>query len=172
MTETQAGTASNKPEEVSLRDVLKPANLIVALIASVLLILLGWYIFVLQPALSQKDSIEMRPVNSREPFSYMPFSEELKIKSGVETRITEEDVARSNAAFDNKDQAVADQNGSERSNTVKSARSNHHAKRDARAVVREDESSSKMEKFKSFFKPTDKPSCTQAQIALNQCPSN
>lgn len=86
------------PDEVMLKDVLKPSNLIIALIVSVLFILLGWYLLVLKPALSESFPMDIRL--TKKPFSITQFSQELKYKTEVETQLTSDHVEPSNEAFE------------------------------------------------------------------------
>ena len=100
MPEPQFSTASGevKPDEVMLTDVLKPTNLIIALIASVLFILLGWYLLVLKPALSESFPIDIRP--TKKPSSNTPFSQELTLQTKVETKLINDVYVGSNAALE------------------------------------------------------------------------
>jgi hypothetical protein len=175
MPEAQFNTSSGKgkPDEVMLKDVLKPSNLIIALIASVLFILLGWYIFILKPALNESNPMDIRP--TKEPFSNTPFNQELKFKSGVETQLTDADIERSNAAFTDKPADVQHKRSARRSES-----STANSDRKVERTAQRDSDGNATQKVKtaaanfkeSFLTPAAKPTCTQAQIAMNQCQSN
>lgn len=56
----KAPPENEKAEQgVMLKDILKPSNLIIALVASVLLILMGWYVFILKPAFSESNPLDI-----------------------------------------------------------------------------------------------------------------
>ncbi len=131
MPEVQSSDASDKvkPDEVVLKDVLKPSSLIIALTAIVLLILYCWYLFVLKPALNESNSMDVRL--TYKPVSNTHVSQELKSNTRVETQITDDDLEPSNEAFKNEEKEVVKLiNPSQRSkstqrNTIrKSAKSN------------------------------------------------
>lgn len=128
--QSSAASGKDKPEEVMLKDVLKLSSLIVALTAGVLLILSVWYLFVLKPALSQSNPVDIR-LTEKLP-SDMPVSQELEFKTEVETQLTSEDVEPSNEVFGNNEKSVAAQrnnttrrtHSTQRHISIKSAKSN------------------------------------------------
>lgn len=115
--QSSAASGKDKPEEVMLKDVLKLSSLIVALTAGVLLILSVWYLFVLKPALSQSNQVDIR-LTEKLP-SDTPVSQELEFKTEVETQLTSEDVEPSNEVFGNDEKSETEQ----RNNTTRRAHS-------------------------------------------------
>lgn len=95
--ESNAASKKGNPDEVTLKDVLKPSILLIALAASVLLISFCWYLFVLKPALIEGNPLDIRL--TKEPLSDTPPSQELKSKPEVETQLTSNDVEPSNEAL-------------------------------------------------------------------------
>jgi hypothetical protein len=180
-------------------DVLKPSNLIIALIACVLLILLGWYLFVLKPALHESNPIDLKV--TKEPFSHTPFSPELKFKSGVETHFTNAEIEQPKTAFENERVPEATPlntpqrvNASHRPSIKKAvvtrqainkkAHASHRAdcpclREEQQAKAENEEAFDNKHRIKtaalvfkeSFLTPATKPSCSQVQIAMNQCPN-
>lgn len=96
--EIQSSSISDKDksDKVILKDVLKPNSLIIALIACVLFILLGWYVFILEPALRGNNPLDIRLI--KKPSSKTAFSPELKYKTKAATQSTDDEFERSNAA--------------------------------------------------------------------------
>lgn len=57
-TATDSSTSDSAiKDEIQLADLLKPSTLIIALATLVLLILFGWYVYVLKPALNENESM-------------------------------------------------------------------------------------------------------------------
>lgn len=129
--QSSAASGKDKPEEVMLKDVLKLSSLIVALTAGVLLILSVWYLFVLKPALSQSNPVDIR-LTEKLP-SDMPVSQELKFKTEVETQLTSEDVEPSNEVFGNNEKSEAAQRNNTTRRTYSTQR--HISKKSAKSNI-------------------------------------
>jgi hypothetical protein len=85
-----AATGKSKPDGVVLKDVLRPSNLIIAMSASVLFILLGWYFLILKPALDANNPMDIRL--TKKPFSNTPFPEALTLEPEAETQLPNTDI--------------------------------------------------------------------------------
>jgi hypothetical protein len=80
-----AATGKSKSEGALLKDVLKPSNLIIAMAASVLFILFGWYFLILKPALDANNPMDIRL--TKKPFSNMPLPQALTLKPEAESQL-------------------------------------------------------------------------------------
>jgi hypothetical protein len=158
-----------------LRDILKPSNLIIALVASVLLILMGWYMFILKPAFNESNPIDMHLTEpNKQPSSF----EEMTVNSGSEKVIT---TAPSGDSVSKKPSAKEPQAAVVKKKVANSERRDVQPKHEASSENNtpnnevsdtQKSGSNTVEALKALFPPVAKPSCTQAQIAMHQCQQN
>jgi hypothetical protein len=85
-----AEAGKSKPDEVLLKDVLRPSNLIIAMAASVLFISFGWYFLVLKPALDANNPMDIRL--TKKTFSNTPFPQALTLEPEAETQLPNTDI--------------------------------------------------------------------------------
>lgn len=139
-------------DEIQLADVLKPSTLITALVALVLFILLGWYFYVLKPALNDNESMIhfMERVNN-EPAALAHTSNNTSAsQAGSETN----QAVKTNKVDSTVSGIAQDSENKTASLKVHNTRRNTHShKSSARQIT----------------SSANKSKCTQAQIALQQC---
>lgn len=173
--------AEKAEDGVMLKDILKPSNLIIALVASVLLILLGWYVFILKPAFSESNPLDITYTKPSKSISsnasglnYVadnpaagkvivtsPARDGLSISS-TEAATKKPEVVTVKRKAANSDKRATDQR-------VAASQSSQASGKVAKTQKGE---LSGVERFKSLFPPVTKPTCTQVQIAMNQCQQN
>jgi class 3 adenylate cyclase len=176
MPESAFSNPQNEPAEAGmLKDILKPSHLIIALVASVLLILMGWYVLILKPALSESNPMEISiPEPSKQSSSYLPSIDEEANKKVVITSSSDLAPLPSNKASANEQQVVPVKkkvvNSEKRQQ--KQASSTQAKVANEEAPKKQEGEKSAVEKLKTFFPPAAQPTCTQAQIAMNQCQKN
>jgi class 3 adenylate cyclase len=175
MPESAFSNPENEPAEAGLlKDILKPSHLIIALVASVLLILMGWYVLILKPALSESNPMEISiPEPSKQSSSYLPSTDEEANKKVVITSSGDLAPKASNKV------SVKEQKDPVKKKVVNSEKRQQKQASSTQANVANEEAPKKqegeksaVEKLKTFFPPAAQPTCTQAQIAMNQCQKN
>lgn len=73
MPEGLFSTPENETEAAGmLKSILKPSHLVIVLIVFVLSILVGWYVFILKPALTESNYIDIPLEPSKQSSSYVP----------------------------------------------------------------------------------------------------
>lgn len=168
MPEAQSAAPRGKPEEeVMLKDILKPSNLIIGLIASVLLILLGWYAFILKPALSE-NSAEMRftaPVN--QPLNNRDST--VNSAQAIGNQPAGNDLSRVDSGANQSQQTSADIRSESAEKKRSEAKKVAAKANNKTASNAESKNSSAAESFKKYFPPAKESTCTQAQLAMSQC---
>ena len=178
MPEAQLGANANKADEaVMLKDILKPSNLIIALVASVLLILMGWYIFILKPVLNEASPADMRFTVPPKAMPDAPLPDNLKYKPEAKETTESASSPTTAAAVKNSGQKSVHEKKSTRQTQTQpkqyqTKRAESKSAQTNTAESTENADKSAAAKFKELFPPVAKPTCTQAQIAMNQCQQN
>lgn len=207
-------SGNDQSRKVMIKDVLKPAILIIALTISVVFILLVWYFSILKPALIEGISIDIS-LTKKLP-SNTPLSQELKPHTEVKTSLNDDHLEPLREELkEEKSEAVQHDNPTQRphpnrrSNSVKSVKShiarikkeptiqsqdsllpdNHEMDNKKTEVSvesirtegnieknKDEDAVQKIKSFadklkESFLIPATQPTCTQVQIAMNQCPN-
>ena len=158
----KAAKGSAAKDEIQLADILKPSTLIIALVTFVLIILLGWYVYVLKPALYENESmIHFMDTHHQDNI------EQINLEKNTIKNINEKNLQpapesslatlSANEPSDTIEKNKIEQN-KPTNKTVKSIKhkSHQHALKSAGTAQKTSRSG-------------NSPKCTQAQIALHQC---
>ena len=153
-TETSAGKSSignTEKADIQLADILKPSTLIIALIVLVLTVVLGWYIYVLKPALSENESM----------VHFMEFHQGNDQQANldqveVSTKNTMKNVGQTNSQSISKTKATENKAAKNKTAISQLHKTPQHTSKSTLAT----------HKSSSAENPSK---CTQAQIALHQC---
>ncbi|MBA3696049.1 MAG: hypothetical protein H0W85_04650 [Methylotenera sp.] len=162
----KATTDAATKDKIQLADILKPSTLIVALVTLVLLILLGWYIYVLKPALNENESMihfmesayQQKNINTIAKYATKKNVEEKAILPAP--NVSQPIPLNVGEASSSLEMNMITGNQITKTQTAKSKKH-------------------KTRKHKQTLKPTvvaqrssslNQPKCTQAQIVLHQCP--
>lgn len=176
MPEAQLGANANKADEaVMLKDILKPSNLIIALVASVLLILMGWYIFILKPVLNEASPADMRFTVPPKAMPDAPLPDNLKYKPQTKETTESAPLLADESTVNKSGKKSVREKESTRQTQPKQYQTKRAESKSAQtntAASTENADKSAAAKFKELFPPVAKPTCTQAQIAMNQCQQN
>ena len=161
--------ANTAQDEIQLADILKPSTLIIALVTFVLIILFGWYVYVLKPALNENESMIQYMESHHQDNVQQINLEKNTIKNTSESNLQPAPVSsvatlnaseRSNSIEKNKVEQNISQNKPMKDKTAKSKTHKSHKHPHAlKSTVLAQKSSSSV----------NPPKCTQAQVSLQQC---
>lgn len=181
MPEGLFSTPENETEAAGLlKNIVKPSHLVIALITCVLLFLGGWYVLILKPAFNENNYIDIPIDPSKQSSSYVPS---VDAEAGKKVVITSSrDLLPPNDS--SKASAPSKASTDEQAVPVKKKVFSPEKRASSQKQVSSSEVVNKpvpksqggennaIEKFKTLFPPAAQPTCTQAQIAMNQCQKN
>lgn len=166
---TLGAKANNKAakDEIQLADILKPSTLIIALVTFVLIILFGWYVYVLKPALNENESM----------IHFMETHRQDSLEKNTKKNINE----KSSNTAPAPESPVVTVNANEPTNTVERNKLEQTIEKNKTALPKKHNPlKHQPKKHQHAIKATaisQKPAssvnpskCSQAEIALHQCP--
>ncbi|HSI43515.1 MAG TPA: hypothetical protein VK949_04170 [Methylotenera sp.] len=144
-------------DEIKLADILKPSTLITALVAFVLFISVGWYLYVLKPALMDNESmIHFIDSNHSKDTEAIEESSNSAINQNAAENSPQKMVSGSG------DNAAAGSLSAEGQNSNVDNKSTNSSKHKTHKNAHR-------HKSREAQWSNNKPKCTQAQMALHQC---
>lgn len=175
------GHADSPDNDIHLSDILKPSTLIMGIIVLVLVVLVGWYILVLKPALNDNESMihfmppaeQLASSEAEKPLAIAPNETVVKtppVPASTSTPVTAPTAQENKAAEGAVGSATpTPQPADKQTKTIKTATnksiSGHHQK--SHTGKREQEK----RVGHAAHHPTlnEEQKCTAAQIAMQQC---